>query len=118
MRLSVRWRSGNSAYLTLAAMMAGSVVLGLCLSWTTALGRQFDNYAYDFLFRLIQPAPWAPASMILAIDEPTLAKYGGNAGIRAAVADGLDKIRSAHPAAVAVDVILAEASTAEIDARL
>ncbi|MDQ1468634.1 MAG: hypothetical protein QOJ99_114, partial [Bryobacterales bacterium] len=118
MRLSVRWRSGNSAYLTLAAMMVGSVVLSLWLSWSTALGRQFDNYAYDFLFRLIQPAPWAPASIILSIDEPTLAKYGGNAGIRAAVADGLERIQAARPAAVAVDVILAEASTTEIDSRL
>src|SRR5437764_3606117 len=98
-------------------MMAGSVVLSLWLSWSTALGRQFDNYAYDFFFRLIQPAPWAPASVILAIDEQTLAKYGGNAGIRAAVADGLEKIQSAHPAAVAVDIILAEASTPETDVR-
>jgi signal transduction histidine kinase len=118
MRLNVRWRSGNSSYLLLAGMMAGSVVLSLALSWSTALGRQFDNYAYDFFFRLIQPAPWKPVSIILAIDEPTLAKYGGNAGIRAAVADGLEKIGGAHPAAVAVDVILAEGSTPEIDARL
>jgi signal transduction histidine kinase len=116
--LSVRWRSGNSSYLILAAMMAGSVVLSLVLSWSTAFGRQFDNYAYDFLFRLIQPAPWTPASIILAIDEPTLTKYGGNAGIRAAVADGLERIRPAHAVAVAVDVILADTSTPETDARL
>jgi len=43
--------------------VSGSVVLSLALSWTTTLGRQFDNYAYDFLFRQIQPAPWQPASL-------------------------------------------------------
>jgi signal transduction histidine kinase len=118
MRLNVRWRSGSSAYLILAILMAGSVVLSLALSWTTAFGRQFDNFAYDFFFRLIQPPPWTPASIILAIDEPTLAKYGGNTGIRSAVADGLERIQPAHPAAVAVDVILADTSTPDIDLRL
>src|SRR5260370_16923754 len=103
MRLNVRWRRGSSGYLILAAFIAGSVMLSLALSWTTALGRQFDNYAYDFLFRLIQPAPWTPASIVLAIDEPTLAKYGGNTGIRGAVADRLERIHPAHAAARALD---------------
>ncbi|MES1261693.1 MAG: CHASE2 domain-containing protein [Acidobacteriota bacterium] len=97
--------------------MPASALLSLALS-STALGRQFDNYAYDFLFRLIQPAPWTPASIILAIDEQTLTDYHGNAGIRTALADGISKIQAARPAAVAVDVILAEPSTPEIDARL
>ena len=56
----------------LIALATGSVVLSLALAWT-GLGRQFDNYAYDFLFRLEQPAPWQPGSVILAIDEATLA---------------------------------------------
>ena len=97
--------------------MAGAVLLSLLISFT-ALGRQFDNYAYDFLFRLIQPKPWQPSSIILAIDEATLSKYGGTVGIRAAIADGIAKIKPANPAAVAVDVILAEPSTPEIDATL
>ncbi len=97
--------------------MVASVGLGLALSWT-ALGRQFDNYAYDFLFRALQPEPWEPSSIILAIDEPTLAKYGGNTGIRSALAVGLERIAPAKPAAVAVDVLLAETSLPEIDDRL
>jgi len=98
--------------------MAASVLLSLALSWSTALGRQFDNFGYDFLFRLIQPEPWAPASIVLSIDQPTLTKYGGNTGIRTAVADGLERIQAAHPAAVAVDVILADTSTPDVDLRL
>lgn len=118
----MRWRSESNlrgrAGFVLAGLIAAAVVLSLALSWSTALGRQFDNYAYDFLFRLIQPPPWKPASIVLSIDEPTLAKYGGNTGIRTAVADGLERIQPAHPAAVAIDVILADTSTPEIDSRL
>jgi signal transduction histidine kinase len=99
--------------------MAASVGLALALSWT-ALGRQFDNYAYDFLFRALQPEPWEPTSVILAIDERTLAKYGGNNGIRAALAAGLQHLSAvpSPPAAVAVDVVLAEDSLPNMDERL
>ncbi len=107
----------NKLRLLLAAVIVASVVLGMALSWT-ALGRQFDNYAYDFLFRALQPEPWDATSIILAIDEPTLAKYGGNAGIRGALAAGLERILPAKPGAVAVDVVLAENGLPDADARL
>jgi signal transduction histidine kinase len=97
----------RKAYAVLAALMIGSALAAISLSWT-ALGRQFDIHAYDFLFRLEQPAPWQPDTIILAIDEKTLTEYGGLAGMRAALADGLDRIREAKPAAVAVDLILAD----------
>jgi signal transduction histidine kinase len=97
----------RKAYVVLAALMIGSVLVGLYLSWT-ALGRQFDQHAYDYLFRLEPPAPWQPDSIILAIDEETLTKYGGLNGMRSALADGLERISTARPAAVAVDLILAD----------
>jgi signal transduction histidine kinase len=98
--------SNHTSYLILAALVLASALLGLTVSWTS-FGQQFDKYAYDFLFRLEPPAPWQPSSIILAIDEPTIVKYTYPAGIRAALADGLDRIQPAHPAAVAVDVTLA-----------
>jgi signal transduction histidine kinase len=113
----VRWRRGNSAFLILAGLVIASAVVSLAVSWTS-FGLQFDKYAYDFLFRLEQPAPWKPNSVILAIDERTLSRYGGVMGIRSALSDGLEKIRGAHPLAVAIDVILAEPGTPEGDARL
>ncbi|HXJ39735.1 MAG TPA: CHASE2 domain-containing protein [Bryobacteraceae bacterium] len=113
----MRWRGRNSNTPGLAFLCAGSAVLALVLSWTS-LGRQFDNYAYDFLFRLEQPAPWQPGSIILAIDEATMSKYGGNNGIRGALAAGLERIQVARPAAVAVDVILGEASAEVADTQL
>jgi signal transduction histidine kinase len=97
--------SNHTSYLILAALVLASALLGLAVSWTS-FGQQFDKYAYDFLFRLEPPAPWQPSSIVLAIDQQTLEKYGYPAGIRAALADGLDKIQPAHPAAVAVDVTL------------
>ena len=97
--------SDHTSYLILAVLVLASALASLAVSWTS-FGQQFDKYAYDFLFRLEPPAPWQPTSIVLAIDEPTDAKYGYPAGIRAALADGLDKIQPAHPAAVAVDVTL------------
>jgi len=97
--------SNHTSYLILPGLVLASALLGLAVSGTS-FGQQFDKYAYDFLFRLEPPAPWQPSSAILAIDEPTIVKYGYPAGIRAALADGLDRIQPAHPAAVAVDVTL------------
>ena len=96
-----------ASYLILGALVLVSALAALGLGWS-AFGRQIDQYAYDFLFRLEQPAPWQPSSIILAIDNRTLTKYGGLTGIRAALADGLERILPAHPAAVVIDIILAE----------
>lgn len=112
MKSKVRWRGGTGSYLILAALVLASAVAAIVIGWS-AFGRQIDEYAYDFLFRLEQPKPWKPSSIILAIDERTLSRYGGIIGMRAALADGLDRIRPAHPAAVAVDLILAEPGQAD-----
>jgi signal transduction histidine kinase len=105
----------HSRYLILALLVLSSAIVAVAIGWTS-FGQQFDKYAYDFLFRLEPPAPWQPTSIILAIDEPTVLKYG-SAGLRRALADGLDHIQAAHPAAVAVDVMLADGDPAA-DARL
>ena len=97
--------SNHTSYLILAVLVLASALAGLAVSWTS-FGQQFDKYAYDFLFRLEPPAPWQPTSIILAIDEQTILKYGYPEGMRAALADGLDRIQPAQPAAVAVDITL------------
>lgn len=110
-------RLARHVWIVLAFLVAACVLLSLAISWT-AFGQQIDNYAYDFLFRLEQPKPWEPSSIILAIDEETLEKHGGLTGMRGALADGLERIRTAHPAAVAIDLILAEPGDPGADARL
>src|SRR5882757_301331 len=74
-----------------------------------ALGSPLDNAAYDFMFRLYQPKPWQTQSVLLAIDETTLAATkGGTHGIRKPLAEALELVAKARPKAVAVDVILAD----------
>ena len=102
-----------ASYLILAALSFSSAIAALTLSWS-AFGRQIDEYAYDFFFRLEQPQPWEATSVILAIDNQTLTKDGGLTGIRGALADGLERIADAQPAAVAVDIILPEAQPADV----
>jgi signal transduction histidine kinase len=116
MKLSAPWRTATRAYPILAALVLASAAVAVVLDYST-FGEQFDKYAYDFLFRLEPPAPWTPSCIILAIDEQTLAKYGGNDGRRAAIADGLEKIAASHPRAVAVDVILDDRGPSEEDDR-
>jgi signal transduction histidine kinase len=77
---------------------------------STGLGRQLDDNVYDFFFRHYQPKPWTLSSALLTIDEATLRQFNGIRGERKALAMGLNLIRDAHPLAVAVDIILPEAS--------
>ena len=105
----MRTNQQKPPFLALTGLMAAALVAAFALS-LTAFAQVLDDYAYDFLFRLLPPAAWQPQSIILAIDEPTLTKYSGVAGIRAAIAAGLERIAPAKPAAVAIDIVLADNS--------
>ncbi|MDE3197731.1 MAG: CHASE2 domain-containing protein, partial [Acidobacteriota bacterium] len=107
----------KTKYFVLAGLPVASLFMAVVLD-DLALGQRFDQYAYDFFYRLESPKSWTPESIILAIDEATLGRYGGQFGIRDALADGLMKIAPAHPAVVAVDVILADRGAPETDTRL
>jgi signal transduction histidine kinase len=117
MKLNALWRTGNRRRLPIVILPFVAAGLAIIID-DLSFGRQFDHYAYDFLYRLEKPRPWVPGSAILAIDEKTLTKYGGQGGIRDALADGLEKIALAKPLAVAVDIILAEPGSPEADNRL
>jgi signal transduction histidine kinase len=100
-----------------AGLLAAVFVFAL---WTSAkFGRQVDNYSYDEMFRLYNPKPWVPQSIILAIDEATLASTeGGMTSIRPKLARALRLISSAKPKAVAVDVILTDRRDSAADQDL
>jgi signal transduction histidine kinase len=89
-----------------AALLTAAFLAAVAASYF--VNPYFDNYAYDFMFRLYRPAPWRPQSVVLAIDEATLRKYGGMDSIRKPLADALKIIAGAAPRAVAVDVTLAD----------
>ena len=69
MKLSAPWRKGINRYLLVAVLPPVAVCLGVVLD-DLSFGQQFDKYAYDFLFRLEQPAPWQPSSIVLARPAP------------------------------------------------
>ncbi len=94
--------------------LAGYVLL-LALSFLVAtvagytpLGRQIDCDAYDWMFRLHRFAPWQPESAILAIDEGSLSQFGGVTGLRAMLAGALERLSTAQPKAVVVDLTLTD----------
>jgi len=99
------------------ALLAAAFAVALTASWTS-FGAQIDNDAYDTMFRLYQPPPWQPQSILLAIDDRSLNAYGGVPGLRKPLAEALELIDAAAPKAVAVDIILADRTDPKIDARL
>jgi signal transduction histidine kinase len=90
-----------------AALLAMALAAALAIAWTP-LGAQIDHAVYDWMFRLYRPQPWQTQSILLAIDEASLTAFGGMAGLRKALAEGLERIAPAAPTAVAVDVTLAD----------
>ena len=65
----------------------------------TPLGGRLDNYAYDGMFRIYRPRPWAMESMLLAIDEQTLMRARGMRAIRGPLAEALELVAAAGPKA-------------------
>ena len=99
------------------ALLFATFAIGLSLSWTS-FGQQLDNYAYDFLFRLHQPAPWKPESIILAADEESFRSLGGLLKVRQSLAAALTQIAPVHPRAVAIDFIFSEPQDPTADQSL
>src|SRR5439155_11573676 len=97
-------------------LLAGA--LGLALVASINLGRQIDNIAYDWIFRLYRPPDWEPQSIVLGIDEESYRVTGGARNLRTALAEGLEQISKVAPKAVAVDVLLPDDGEAKADARL
>jgi signal transduction histidine kinase len=89
------------------AILALAFLVSVGLGWTS-FANQIDSNAYDFIFRLYQPTPWAHESIILAADEDSLRSFGGIVGLRKMFAAGLERIHGAKPRAVAIDVMLSE----------
>jgi signal transduction histidine kinase len=94
------------------AVLALALVSGIAASWT-AFGDQINNNAYDFFFRLYQPPPRTPDSILLAVDDASFQAFGGLVGMRKAFAAGLNRIRDAHPRVVAFDVTFADTGTGD-----
>jgi signal transduction histidine kinase len=110
-------RQGAVGKLAYPGLLAAVFFLAVWASYS--FGAQIDNYSYDKMFRLYNPPPWKPESIILAIDDDTLNSIDrGMENIRPALAGALRLIGAAEPRAVAVDLILSDRREAAADAAL
>lgn len=85
--------------------MLGCFVAAVLFGWSR-LAAQLDGSAYDWMFSLHRPPAGEPKAILLAIDEASLIEIGGPRNLRPALAEGLERICSAQPAAVAIDLTL------------
>ncbi len=99
------------------AVLAASLALAI-VSGMTAVANQFDDAAYDWMFRLQPPATGTPKSVVLGIDDATLGAMGGPPALRSMLAAALERLAAANPKAVAIDVVLADVEDAAVDQRL
>jgi signal transduction histidine kinase len=112
----MRWRISKSAA-SYVGLLSAAFVAAVLIGHFFAAG--LDNYAYDYMLLHSPPRHWRPKSIILAIDEPTLrATPGGIQGIREKLAEALPLVAAAKPAAVAVDITLADRQDSKVDQRL
>ena len=98
-------------------VLAGALLVAIVAGWTP-LANRIDGSAYDWMFQLQPPPPWESDSVILAIDEDTLAHSGGMRRLRTELAAGLQRISTVHPKTVAIDLILSDESDTTEDAAL
>ncbi len=105
----------------LLIMVGGLLALILLpsLAWN-GLVQQGNASAFDMLLRL---SPARPSSgrenvVLLAIDDETVSRYGPLPLNRAVVAEALNRIASARPKVLVVDMLLSEKTQAAADASL
>ena len=98
-------------------------MLAVCLavalfSALTPVGTRINNSAYDVIYQLYPPGDWSPHSAILAIDEATYKKFGGQRQLRPMLADALRVLQKVHPKSIAIDITLGDPSDEKDDAQL
>ena len=110
-----RWPNRRVAGYT--GILLCATAIAVIAGWTGFASR-IDNYAYDFLFSRYPKSPARPQSAVLAIDEDTLKSSGGMRNVRRIVAESLELLQSAKPAAVAIDIVLTDPGEKSDDTRL
>src|ERR1700693_1310382 len=107
---------GNSANIvSLAAIVVASALLGTLVSWRAP---GIDQYMRDWLIRARGPLPAPDDIAIVAIDEPSIARYGRFPWPRDLAARAIDAIAAAQPKAIAVDVLYTDPTTETDDNTL
>src|SRR5450756_2155396 len=105
----------------LLIIVAGLLTLTLLptLAWN-GLVQQGNASAFDMLLRLSpsRPSSARESVVLLAIDDETVRRYGSLPLNRAVLADALNRIASAEPKVLVIDVLLSETTREADDASL
>jgi PAS domain S-box-containing protein len=106
LRLIVEW---------LVIALLSSVVVTMALQWRGTAS--FDHLFYDQLSGISRPAP-DPNILIVAIDDPSLAKLGNWPWPRKNHAELITRLQEAKPRSILLDVLLSESGKPEEDLAL
>jgi PAS domain S-box-containing protein len=111
--LTTRARAAKIAW-SLAIMVAAASA-GILVDWQApGIGR----YARDWLVRARGPLPVPEEIAIVAIDEPSMARFGRFPWSRQVIARTIDELAAAKPKVIALDVLFTDPTTQEDDDNL
>ena len=108
-------RENSANIVSLAAIVVVSALLGTFVSWRAP---GIDQYMRDWMIRARGPLPAPDDIAIVAIDEPSIARFGRFPWSRALSARAIDAIAAAQPKAIAVDVLYADPTSETDDGTL
>src|ERR1035437_9255087 len=111
--LTTRTRAAKIAW-SLAIVVAAASA-GILVDWQApGIGR----YTRDWLMRARGPLPVPEDIAVVAIDEPSMARFGRFPWSRQVIARTIDALAAAKPAVIALDVLFTDPSTQEDDDNL
>lgn len=114
--LPVKAKNGRlrgSAWLCLIVFL--SATFGMVINWRAP---GLALYSRNWLIRARGPLPLPTDIAIVAVDDESLKQYGRFPWPRDRFAQLLDKLREAHPRAIALDVLFTDPTDPESDNRL
>src|SRR5256885_14348981 len=97
------------------AIVAVSALLGVVADWRAP---GIARYMHDWLMRARGPLPVPDDIAIVAIDEPSMARFGRFPWSRQVIARAIDTLAATHPKVIALDVLFTEPTTQEDDDAL
>src|SRR5947207_12058192 len=97
------------------AIIAISASLGVIADWRAP---GISRYMHDWLMRARGPLPVPDDIAIVAIDEPSIARFGRFPWSRQVIARAIDTLAAAHPKVIALDILFTEPTVQEDDDAL
>lgn len=105
----MNWRFPNWREFT-SIFSAAGIALTVATVGQFGLWQPFEQMVYHALFQLRGPRVWDDRIVVIAIDELSLKQLGAFPWSRNRYAELLDRLSLAHPAVVALDIMLTEPS--------